>query len=54
MLDCWNALLESKMETIRKKLDVLRHTLNETESRAALAEKELEDSTQRNTEVGMC
>lgn len=45
--------LESKMETIRKKLDVLRHTLNETEDRAINAEKELEKSTQRNAEVGI-
>lgn len=47
----WNALLERKMETIRKKLDVLKHTLNDVEERAASAEKELEKSTQRFSAV---
>ena len=47
----WNALLERKMETIRKKIDVLKHTLNDVEDRAAAAEKELEKSAQRNSAV---
>lgn len=45
--------LESKMETIRKKLDVLRHTLNEAEDRATNAENELAKSTERNAKVGI-
>ena len=45
--------LESKMETIRKKLDVLRHTLNEAEDRATNAERELEKSTEKNADVGI-
>ena len=41
------------METIRKKLDVLRHTLNEAEDRATNAERELEKSTEKNADVGI-
>lgn len=39
------------MDTIRKKLDVLRRSLNDAEERASFAERELEKSTQRNIEV---
>lgn len=48
----WNALLESKMETIRKKLDVLNTTLKYREKCASSAEHDLESLTERNVVVG--
>lgn len=46
-----SSLTEGKMETIRKKLDMLRTSLNESEARADAAEKELEAAKQRNERV---
>lgn len=42
---------ESKMETIRKKLDVLKHSLKDAEERAKAAEKVLDKQTQRSERV---
>lgn len=42
---------ERKMETIRKKLDMLRETLNNAESRAHSAEDELKKAKERNATV---
>jgi len=39
------------METIRKKVSVLRNQLQEAEERATTAEKELEKATERNEKV---
>ena len=42
---------ERKMETIRKKLEVLKHSLHDAEERAVAAEKVLDDQTKRSEKV---